>query len=205
MPRALLQILGGVALASFLIAAFTPAVNLLNYWLTPAGRAGPAQAIVVLGSGGVASNGLLTDSSMRGALQGIMLYRQGLAPLVVFSGTPEGGPSRESAVRADLAKACGIPGTAIVTTSRARTTREEAQEIRTLLAPREIRRILLVADGPGMNRAMRVFERAGFEVVPTAWGNDLDLGGPPEERLGLLRELAMELVARLYYRIAGYA
>ena len=204
MPRALLRILGGAALASFLIAAFSPAVNILSYWMAPTGRSGPAQAIVVLGSGGIAANGLLTDTSMRGAMEGILLYRQGLAPLVIFSGSPEGGPNGEAEARAELARACGIPTAAIVTSSRAHTTNEEAHEIHALLAPRAIRKILLVADTPGMNRAMRVFERVGFDVVSTPWTEVLDLGGLPEDRLGLLRQVAMELVARVYYRVAGY-
>jgi len=204
MPRALLRILGGAALASFLIAAFSPAVNILSYWMAPTGRSGPAQAIVVLGSGGIAANGLLTDTSMRGAMEGIMLYRQGLAPLVIFSGSPEGGPNGEAEARAELARACGIPATAIVTSSRAHTTNEEAHEIHALLGPREIRKILLVADTPGMDRATKVFQRVGFDVVPTPWSEVLDLGGFPEDRLGLLRQVAMELVARVYYRVAGY-
>jgi uncharacterized SAM-binding protein YcdF (DUF218 family) len=56
-----------------------------------------------------------------------------------------------------------------------------------------------------MARAMRVFERVGFDVLPTPWSEVLDLGGMPEDRLSLLRQVAMELVALVYYRVAGYA
>ena len=204
MPRALLRILGGASLASFLIAAFSPAVSFMSYLMTPARRSEPAQAIVVLGGGGVAGNGLLTDTSMRATMEAIVLYRQGLAPLLVLSGSPEGSPHGEAETRADLVRACGIPASAIVTSSQARTTHEEAQQIHTLLAARDIRKILLVADTPGMARAMKVFERVGFDVVPTPWSEVLDLDGMPEDRLSLLRQLAMELVARVYYRVAGY-
>jgi uncharacterized SAM-binding protein YcdF (DUF218 family) len=204
MSQALLRFVGGAALVCFLVAAFTPAVNLLSYWMAPSRRLEPAQAIVVLGSGGVAANGLLTDTSMRAAMDGIVLYQKGLAPLVVFSGSPEGNPNGEAEARADLARSCGIPAAAIVTSSRARTTNEEAHEIHALLAPREIRKILLVADTPGMGRAMKVFERVGFDVVPTPWSEVLDLGGSPEARLSQLRQVAMELVALAYYRAAGY-
>lgn len=204
MSDALLRILGGAAVVALLVAAFSPAVNLLSYWMAPTRRSEPAQAIVVLGAGGVAASGALTDTSMRGTMDGILLYQKGLAPIVVFSGSPEGIPKGEAETRADLARSCGIPASAILTSSKAHTTSEEAQEIRALLTSRQIRKIMLVADTPGMGRAMRVFERAGFDVVPSPWSEVLDLGGPPEGRLGLLRELAMELVARLYYRIAGY-
>ena len=55
-----------------------------------------------------------------------------------------------------------------------------------------------------MVRAIGVFEREGFDVVPAPWSEGLDLHAGPEDRLGLLRQLAMELVARVYYRVAGY-
>jgi hypothetical protein len=32
----------------------------------------------------------------------------------------------------------------------------------------------------------------------------VDLGRRPEDRLNYLREIAMELVARIYYRLMGY-
>lgn len=203
MSRTLLRFVGGAAIVSFLAAAFTPAVNLLSYWLTPPRRTEPAQAIVVLGAGGVSATGELTTASMRGAMDGIALYRQGRAPLLVFSGSP--GPARsEAEARAELARSCGVEAAAIMTSSRARTTNEEAQHIHALLAPRQVRKVLLIADPPGMSRATQVFERVGFEVVAAPWTAVLDLGGPPESRLALLRDLSMELVARVYYRVAGY-
>src|SRR5713101_3802222 len=88
--------------------------------------------------------------------------------------------------------------------SSAGTTREEALRVRELLQPRGVRKILLVVDGPGTVRAMAVFERVGFDVVPAPWSPDWNLDAAPEERLQSLRPLAMELVAWLYYRAMGY-
>ena len=204
MSQALLRNVGGAAVLSFLVTAYTPAVNVVSYWMAPTRRSEPAQAIVVLGAGGVAASGALTDTSMRGAMDGIVLYQKGLAPLVVFSGSPEGNPKGEAEARADIARSCGVPASAIVTSSRARTTNEEAQQIHPLLESRAIRKIMLVADTPGMERAMRVFERIGFDVVPAPWTEVLDFGGFPEDRLSLLRQVAMELIAHVYYRVAGY-
>jgi uncharacterized SAM-binding protein YcdF (DUF218 family) len=204
MSAALLRIVGGTVVVIFLVAAFTPAVDLLAAWMTPAGRSEPAQAIVVLGAGGVSRAGYLTNTSMRGAMEGIGLYQQGLAPLVVFSGSPEGSPRGEAEARADLARSCGVPASAVLTSSRARTTSQEAQRIHALLAPRQIRKIVLVVKAPGMTRATRVFERVGFEVVATPWTDVLDVDRAPGARLSLLRQIAMELVALVYYRAAGY-
>jgi uncharacterized SAM-binding protein YcdF (DUF218 family) len=146
----------------------------------------------------------LTDASLRGTFQGITLYRRGVASLVVFSGSRTDGTPDEASARADLARDCGLPGSAILLSSTARTTREEAVEIHRLLAARGISRVMLVADAAGLPRAMRAFERVGFVVVAEPSAGVLDLGGGPEDRINLLRQIAMELVARLYYRLAGF-
>lgn len=204
MRRPLLRLIGGTAVAGFLVVAFTPAVNLLSYWMAPPRREEPVEAIVVLGRGGVTAQGALTETSMRGAVDGILAYRKGVAPLVVFSGSPTDEGRDEAEARADLARECGLPSSAILTISTARTTREEALRMRALLEPRGIRRIMLVVDGPGMPRAVRVFEHLGFVVVTDPAASVLDLGGGPEDRLNLLRQLAMESAARVYYHLAGF-
>jgi uncharacterized SAM-binding protein YcdF (DUF218 family) len=202
-----LRLLGAITLGFLFLVAFTPLVNLWAFWLAPSravSGSGPADAIVVLGAGGVTAAGVLTDVSLRGAFQGITLYRQGLAPLVVFSGSRGDSRRDEASARADLARDCGLPASAVLTSSSARTTREEAVHIRNLLAARGINKVMLVADGPGLPRAMRSFERVGFVVLPEPSAGALDLGGGPEDRLNLLRQLAIESVARLYYRLAGF-
>jgi uncharacterized SAM-binding protein YcdF (DUF218 family) len=200
----LLRLLGGAVLVVFLLVAFTPALDAVGYWTPPARPGDRAEAIVVLGAGGVTSDGSLTDVSLRGAIDAISLYEKGAAPLVVFSGSPVNGRPAEADARAHLARQCGIPASAILTTSSARTTNEEALEIRALLASRGIRKVMLMARAPGMARAMDVFEQAGFEVVPAPWSDVHDFGGGPEERIDLARQLLKELLAQLYYRAAGY-
>ncbi len=200
----LLRILGGGVLLGFVLVSFTPAVPALRYWTVPPRASDRADAIIVLGAGGVAADGSLTDTSLRGAIDAITLYDKKVAPLVVFSGAPDDGQSAEADAREHLARQCGVPASAILKTASARTTHEEAQEIRTLLAPRGIRKIMLMTRGPGMARATVVFERAGFEVVPTPWDEVLDFGGGPEERIDLARQLMKEVLAHLYYSAAGY-
>ena len=86
----------------------------------------------------------------------------------------------------------------------ARTTREEAVEVGKLLKPRGIQRILLVTDGDHMARALPLFERAGFEVLPAPVFDTVYDAAGPEDRLSTSRSMLMELGARLYYRAAGY-
>jgi len=186
------------------VAGFTPGLDLLAGWLNPRRPAEHAQAIVVLGAGGVAPGGELTDTSLRAAMTGVRLFQQGWAPLLVLSGAATGPRRAEADVRADLAQRAGVPAASIVTVSSARTTHTEALDIRAALGPRGVQKVLLVVDGPGLTRAMAVFERAGFDVVPAPWSDAWSLGGRPEDRLDSLRAIAVELVARLYYRAAGY-
>jgi uncharacterized SAM-binding protein YcdF (DUF218 family) len=200
----LVRVLGAVAIGLFGLAAFTPAVALLARWSIPQGRAEHAQAIVVLGTGGVAPGGGLTPSSLRATMEGIKLFREGQAPTLVLSGDAAPDRPTEPEARAEVARRSGVPAAAIVVAAPARTTHEEAVQAEALLRPRGIRRILLVVDGPGAARALAVFSRAGFEAVPAPWGDPITLDAPPGERLSLLRFLAMEAIARLYYRLMGY-
>ncbi len=199
-----LRILGGVGILLLLVTGFTPLPNVLSYWLAPARPLERAGAIVVLGAGGLRGGAVLTETSLRGVIDGIDLYRRGLAPVLVLSGTKSKAPRGEAEVRADFARDCGVPPAAMLTVSSGRTTREEALEIQTLLQARGVRKIVLVTDSDGMARAMGAFEKVGFDVIPSYGVPVLNWGGSPEARLGLMRLVVMEIVARLYYHVARY-
>ncbi len=202
-PVRLFRLLGLAGVGFFLASAFTPLPNLLGRWLVTPPELGPAEAIVVLGSS-VWPDGTLSSSSLRRTLHGITLHRRGLAPLLVLVGPAQGEGPVEAERRAELARELGVSPEAILTEARARTTREEAVGVRALLRPRGVSRILLVTDSSHMRRARRLFEHAGFEVRAAPaddWSNDADL---PEDRLGLTRRILAELLAQLYYRLAGY-
>ena len=158
-----LRVLGGTAILLFLVVAFTPAVNLLSFWLMPSrSDTESAEAIVVLGAGGVTPQGALSRTSLHGTIDGVLLYRKGAAPLVVFSGSPDGARDEatvRATVRADLARECGLPPSAILSSSLARTTREEALRIQSLLSSRGIRKVMLVA-------AVEFVARVGESAVP---------------------------------------
>jgi uncharacterized SAM-binding protein YcdF (DUF218 family) len=204
LSRGFLRGLGAAALLLSFLASFTPAVDLLGSLLIPDRPAERAEAIVVLGAGGVAAGGGLTDSSLRATMEGVNLFHEGWAPLLVLSGDGGQLPRTEAERRAEFARQSGVPPAAIVIAGPVRTTREEALKVRALLEPRGIRKVLLVVDGPGAPRAMAVFERVGFEAVPAPWNESVTTDATPEDRLALLRSLAMEALAQLYYRVMGY-
>jgi uncharacterized SAM-binding protein YcdF (DUF218 family) len=191
-----LRYVGLIGLLLFVLAALTPLANLLNIRMAGQAHIVPSDAIVVMGRGGADSDGVLTNRSLRRLLLGVDLYNGALAPVLVLSGS-----APETEARKALAREMGVPDKAILVSAKARTTREEASEIRGLLLPLGRQRILLVADPIDMPRTRVLMERSGFEVhpVPTA------SSGPstPESRLGLCRDIAMELSAWAYYRLSG--
>jgi uncharacterized SAM-binding protein YcdF (DUF218 family) len=191
-----LRLLGLIGLLVFVAAAFTPLANFLNLRMGGVARLEPSDAIVVLGRGGADSDGILTNRSLRRVLRGVDLYADGLASLLVLSGSAD-----ETRARSSLARGMGVPAAAILTAAPARTTREETEEVRKLLFPLGQRRILLVADPIDMPRARALMERAGFTVRPAPTAAT----GPshPEARLGLLRDILIELSAWAYYRLTG--
>jgi uncharacterized SAM-binding protein YcdF (DUF218 family) len=192
----ILRWLGIAGILLLVLCAYTPLPTLLSHRSRRPPALAPADAIVVLG-GAVNAEGVLNESSLRSTLHGILLYRRGFASRLVFSGTVTQSGIREAEIRAELARELGVDPTAILTESRARTTREEAAYMAGLLQPMSIQTILLVTDPEHMVRAQPLFEHVGFTVqpAPAAWY---------KSNLQLTREVVREFLARLYYRLAGY-
>jgi uncharacterized SAM-binding protein YcdF (DUF218 family) len=195
--------MAGLALVLvFLAVAFTPLPNLLAGLLIVPSRIEAAEAIVVLG-GGIVDARTLSPASLRRTVEGIRLYRQGLAPIIIFSGGNAGQEASEGALMASLAGELGVPSTAIWVEAVSNDTWTQAQEVGRLARPKEIRRILLVTDSFHMKRAHAPFERVGFRVLPASSGTAAGAEKKPEARLELMRRVCQEAVARLYYWIRG--
>ncbi len=198
-----LQALGALTLLALAVAAFTPAPNAAVRRLAAPPALEQADAIVVLGSS-VRAGGDLTDSSLRRLLHGVSLYHRGLAPVLVVSGPVNRVGVVEARVRAALAGALGVPAGAIVTVERALTTQEEAREVAAALRSRAARRVLVVSNSLHLVRSVGVFEHAGFVALAAPAAEISDTDDTPEQRLELTRHVLRELLARLYYRAAGY-
>lgn len=195
-----LRLLGAAALLAFLAVAFTPLAGTLAHRLVEPAALGPADAIIVLGAG-LGADGQLSERSLGRFVHGVRLYRRGLAPVLVFTGGPAARGRPEAEVRAALARELGVPATDIIVVAAARTTREEALRVKDDLGARGVSRILLVTDGSHMERARALFRRAGFtaQAAPLT-----EAATSPEDRLDLMRRVLQEVVARAYYRLAGW-
>jgi uncharacterized SAM-binding protein YcdF (DUF218 family) len=198
----LCRITGLVGVVLFLVVAFSPLAHVVDVWMAVEPRLVPSDAIVVLGAAASPSGTLSLESSRR-TQHGIDLYRRGLAPRLILLGGARGGGLAEAEARAQLARLHSIPAAAILTETRARTTREEAIRVKELGQSRGVRTILLVTNSGHLMRARPLFERVGFDVRPAPSDT---FGAPttPEGRLALMRAILHELLGWLYYRIAGY-
>lgn len=120
-------------------------------------------AIVVLGAR-VQPDGRASPALERRMRVAISLYRSGVAPLLVLSG---GGRQTvpEAEVMRDLARAAGLPESALVLEPRSRSTLENATETAKLLAATGRPAIVLVTDGYHALRARLLFRLAGLHVI----------------------------------------
>jgi uncharacterized SAM-binding protein YcdF (DUF218 family) len=191
-----IRLVGLAGAAVFFVGAFTPLANALNARMAGVARVEPADAIVVVARGGTDADGVLTNRSLRRTLMGIELHRKGLAPALVFSGSDD-----EIDARTRLARGLGVPADHLLAARGARTTREEADVLAGLLRPKDMRRVLLVADPIDMPRTRLMLERRGLAVQPAPTASSGP--GHPEGRLNLLRDLCVELTAWGYNRLAG--
>lgn len=196
------QAAGLAVLVLFLAVAFTPLPNLLASWLIVSPQIEAAEAIVVLG-GGIEDSQTVSLISLGRTIQGIRLYRQGLAPTIVFSGGKAGQEVAEAAAMASLAAELGVPATAITVETQSNDTWTHALEVARLAQPKGVKKILLVTDPLHMKRASAAFEGVGFRVLPASRETALVTAQKPETRLMLMREVSQELLARLYYWIRG--
>lgn len=196
------QLAGLGLVLGFLTVAFTPLANALAARLNVPSRIEAAGAIVVLGAG-IEDARTLSPISLRRTIQGIRLYRRGLAPAIIFSGGQAGQEAAEAGLMAALAIELGIPFGVIWTETRSSDTWTEALEVARLAQPKGIKKILLVTDRFHMRRASAAFERAGFEVLPASGDAALENVRKPEGRLILMRQVCLEAFARLYYWVRG--
>ena len=199
----MLQAVGLVGILSLVAVTFTPLPNALFRWSAIPSAIQTADTIVVLGAS-VEPDGTLSSESLFRAVRAIALFREGRAATVVFSGGSNRGGPTEADVRAALGRSMGVPAEAILTESRALTTREEVVRIGETLRARKVRTILLVTDSQHMRRARALFERAGVRVFPAAADARSGVATSTEDRLRLMREVLGEWLALGYYRVAGY-
>jgi uncharacterized SAM-binding protein YcdF (DUF218 family) len=135
----------------FLIGAISVVAVLvgLGHWLEVTDPLAKADAIVAISG----------DTGAR-AETAIALWKQGYAPLLIFSG---GSSDPESVASAELMKraavSAGVPPNAILVEGESATTEENAQKVAELMRSRALRSAILVTSPYHQRRAAMLFER----------------------------------------------
>ncbi len=155
-------------------------------------------AVVVLGAH-VGADGQPSPALARRMRRGIALIREGAAPRLLLTGgaqDPGGAGPTEAAVMARLARQAGLPESALLLETEARSTWENALFSRRLMAAQGLVSALVVTDRLHLCRALLCFRRCGLRVAGQAaeagWFEDSPgrvLGQALYEALALLRYL----------------
>lgn len=134
-------------------------------------KAANAQAIVVLGGGRKLYTADYGDTVSHWTLirlrYAARVHRWTSLPLVPVGGAPDGkGTPEGPMMQAILEDEFHVP--VLANEARSRNTYENAMFAADLLHPQGIHRIILVTQALHMERSVRVFTQAGFEVIPAA-------------------------------------
>ena len=138
-------------LLGFLFGAFSIVALLVGvgHWLDLSDPLAHADAIVAISG----------DTGAR-AESAIALWKQGYAPVLIFSG---GSSDPESVASAELMKrtavAAGVPANAIIVEGSSATTEENAQRVAELMKTAGLRSAILVTSPYHQRRAALLFER----------------------------------------------
>ena len=121
---------------------------------------------------------------------GAYLYHKEYAPLIVTSGGwvslywDPGEYRSEAAEMKSVLQLLGVPEGAILVEPNSQNTKENAEFTADLLADLSINKIVLITTARHMPRAVAVFEKQGFEVVPAP--TDYFVTGEPDVANGNL-------------------
>ncbi len=207
--------------AAFLVVAYTPVTNYMARPLTMESELQRADIIAVLG-GGAYRNGVLSRASNERLIQGLLLYREGYAPGVIFLGgsileasgkllhtlsgseDTEGMDVVEAAFMRRIAVGLGIPGDDMYVDSGSTNTYTNIRALKEFMESGGLASCLLVTSPTHMYRAMRVAGRQGLECSPAPVKDYTHLRRDPTDRVALLREVLWEYAALILYRVYGY-
>lgn len=137
-------------------------------WVGDRDQAAPADAIIVLGAAAYdAKPSPVFEERIR---HGLDLYKQGFAPKLIFTGGFGGARARfsESQVARRYALKQGIPADAILIETQSRTTRQNLEEARQLMAQQGMHKVILVSDPLHMARALRLSKELGIDALASS-------------------------------------
>jgi uncharacterized SAM-binding protein YcdF (DUF218 family) len=95
----------------------------------------------------------------------LVLYRHGIAPLLITLGGSGGDQYNEGAVGKEYLMSLGVPESAIIAETESRNTGESARRIAVIARANSMRRLVIVSDGTHLFRIHEICATEGFDVL----------------------------------------
>ena len=121
----------------------------ISAWVAAEDTPRRADAIVVISGGG-----------LERPEKGIALFKEGFAPLVIFSGAAREGEVSNAEAMGALAQKQGVESNQIILEEESRDTFENARNVAEIVRNRNLKSILLVSSSYHQRRAFILFQRA---------------------------------------------
>ncbi len=199
----------------------TPVANMLARPLVVKETLKKADIIIVLG-GGAFKNGVLAVASNERLIRGLILYKEGWAPRIIFTGgsitsgakkivhtvikSPDKGAIdvSEGVLMGEIALRLGVPEDDVVIDPSSANTYENLAHARKYMGEKGLKTCIIVTSSIHMTRAALIAQKLGLKyyLAPVKDYSDYRVGGIG--RLSLFHEALWEYTAIALYRLYGY-
>jgi len=160
-------------------------------------EAAPADAIGVLGA---AEYDGRPSPVFRARLDhALVLYRRGIAPLIITLGGDGGDQYTEGAVGREYLEAMGVPESAIIAETESRNTADSARRIAVIARANGLRRLVVVSDGTHLFRIHAICSAEGLDVL-TSPRPHVNVAGGSQEWNRVEHEILSYTAWRLHLR-----
>jgi len=181
--RRLVRIVLRTGLAIFLLVFLYLSVTFVQVWMASRrDEARPSQAIIVLGA--AEYDGRPSPVLAARLDHAILLYRKGIAPVIVVTGGRQPGDRfTEAGASANYLHEHAIPDHAILRETTGRTSWESLEAAARFLDERRMRRVVLVSDPYHSERIKAIAHELGLDAVTSPTRTSPIKGGALSKRM----------------------
>ena len=126
----------------------------------------------------------------------LVLYRRGIAPLIITLGGPGGDQYNEGSVGADYLISKGVPEQDIIAETESSNTEESARRMAVLARVNGLHRLVIVSDATHMFRIHAICSAEGLDVLTSPRPSP-----PVEDRELETQRIAHEILSYTFWRL----
>lgn len=205
--KKILESIGLSVVVLIIVCIFTNIPNDLFKNLIVESKIEKADTIIVLGAG-VTESGWPDRFSLERAVKGIVLYKKGYAPKIIFSGGwDHDGYIASADAMAMAAKDLGVLESAIIIEDKSKNTYENALNSIEIMKKNNMKNAILVTSESHMKRSLMIFNKLKVPVYPVFAEEELI---KPEmswkekiHNFSILYQILYESLAMIKYKIKG--